>query len=69
MYLTWQAGIWYLCSRLCRVRCPCYGATLEETEQDQDENDIEDFVAFSNKSLEEFAILDGGATKDSFWIS
>ena len=42
---------------------PCYGATVEETEQDQDENDIEDFVAFSIKSLEGFAILDGGATK------
>ena len=42
---------------------PCYGATVEETEQDHDENDIEDFVAFSIKSLEGFAILDGGATK------
>ena len=42
---------------------PCCGATVEEIEQDQDEEDIEDFVAFSNKSLEEFAILDGGATK------
>ena len=42
---------------------PCYGATVKETEQDQDENDIEDFVAFSIKSLERFAILDGGATK------
>ena len=42
---------------------PCYGATVEETEQDQDENDIEDFVAFSIKGLEGFAILDGGATK------
>ena len=41
----------------------CYGATVEENEQDQDENDIEDFVAFSIKSLEEVAILDGGATK------
>ena len=40
-----------------------YGATVEEIEQDQDENDIEDFVAFSVKSLEGFAILDGGATK------
>ena len=39
---------------------PCYSAIVEETEQDQDENDIEDFVAFSIKSLEEFA---GGATK------
>ena len=45
---------------------PCYGATVEETEQDQDENDIEDFVAFSIKSLEGFAILDGGATKTVF---
>ena len=42
---------------------PCYGATAEETEQDQDEEDIEDFVAFSLKSLEGFAIFDGGATK------
>ena len=42
---------------------PCHGATVEVTEQDQDENDIEDFVAFSIKSLEEFAILDGRATK------
>ena len=33
------------------------------TEQDQDEDDIEDFVAFSIKSLEGFAILDGGTTK------
>ena len=42
---------------------PCYGATVEEIEQDQDKEDIEDFVAFSIKSLEGFAILDGGATK------
>ena len=41
----------------------CYGATVKETEEDQDENDIEDFVAFSIKSLEGFATLDGGATK------
>ena len=41
----------------------CYGASVEEIEQDQDEEDIEDFVAFSIKSLEGFAILDGGATK------
>ena len=40
----------------------CRGATVEEIEQDQDEEDIEDFVAFSIKSLEGFAILDG-ATK------
>ena len=42
---------------------PCYGATVEEIEQDQDEDNIEDFVAFSIKSLEGFVILDGGATK------
>ena len=42
---------------------PCCGATVEETEQDQDENDIENFVAFSNERLEGVAILDGGATK------
>ena len=41
----------------------CYDATVEGIEQDQDENDIEDFVSFPIKSLEEFAILDGGATK------
>ena len=41
----------------------CFGATVEEIEQDQDEEDIEDFVAFSIKSLEGFAILDAGATK------
>ena len=34
---------------------PCYGATVEQTEQDQDENDIQDFVAFSIKSVEGFA--------------
>ena len=42
---------------------PRHGATVEEIEQDQDEEDIEDFVAISIKSLEGFAILDGGATK------
>ena len=45
----------------------CYGAdilaTVEEAEEDQDLNDIEDFVAFTIKSLEGYAILDGGATK------
>ena len=30
----------------------CYGATAEELEQDQDEEDIEYFVVFSIKSLE-----------------
>ena len=30
----------------------CYDATVEDIEQDQDEEDIEDFVAFSVKSLE-----------------
>ena len=62
-FVTWKTCIWYLCSGLCSVRAPCYGATVEETEQDQDENDIKDFVTFSIKSLEGFAILDGGATK------
>ena len=42
---------------------PCCGAPVEEIEQDQDEEDIEDFVAFPIKSLEGFAILAGGATK------
>ena len=32
----------------------CYGANVEEIEQDQDEEGIEDFVAFSIKSLEGF---------------
>ena len=41
----------------------CYGATVEEIEQDQDEEDIEDFVAFSIKSLEGFVTLDGEVTK------
>ena len=40
----------------------CWCATVEETE-DQDENDIEDFVALLIKSLEGFAILYGGATE------
>ena len=42
---------------------PSNGATVEENEQDQDEDNIEYFVAFSIESLEGFAILDGGATK------
>ena len=61
--LTWQACIQYLRSGLCCVRCVCYGATVEETEDDEDPNDIEDFVAFPIKSAEGFAILDGGTTK------
>ena len=40
----------------------CYGATVEETGENQDKNGIEDFVAFSIRSLEGFAILDGGAS-------
>ena len=28
---------------------PCYGASVEEIEHDQDEEDIEDFVAFSTR--------------------
>ena len=31
---------------------PCYGATVGEIEQDQDEEDIEDLTSFSIKSLE-----------------
>ena len=47
------------------VQCsiPSVMVQLEEIEPDQDEEDIEDFVAFSIKSLEGVAILDGGATK------
>ena len=41
----------------------CYDAAVEEAGEDQDLNDTEDFVALSIKSLERFAILDGGATK------
>ena len=49
------------CALGCAVfGAPCNGATVEETEQDEDEND---FPAFSIKCFEEFAILDGGATK------
>ena len=35
----------------------CHGVTIEEIGQDQDEEDIEDFVAFSNKSLEGLPFL------------
>ena len=35
----------------------------KKIEQDQDEEDIEDFFALSIKSLEGFAILDGGARR------
>ena len=42
---------------------PCYGATVDEIEQDQDEDNIEDVAAVSIKGLQGFAILDGGATK------
>ena len=55
--------IWYLCSGCAVFDSQCYGATVEEIEQDQVEEDIQDFVAFSIKSVEGFAILDGGATK------
>ena len=48
-----------LCSGCAVFDSPCYGATVEEIDQDQDEEDIEYFVAFSIKSLEGFAILDG----------
>ena len=58
---TYALGCACFMSLCCVVLC-C-GATVEETEQDQDENDIEDFVVFSIKSSEGFAILDGGATK------
>ena len=47
----------------------CYGATVKEIEQDQDEEDIEDFVAFSIKRLEGFAILDGGEPRRPFLYS
>ena len=52
------------CALVCALfDSPCYGTTVEEVEQDQDEEDIKDFVAFSINSLEGFAILDGRATK------
>ena len=53
------------------VQCPmpCVMViTVKETEEDPYENDIEYFVAFSIKSLEGFAILDGRATRNRFWI-
>ena len=61
---TWKTCVGYLCSGC--VQCSillCYGATVEGIEQDQHEEDIGVFVAFRIKSLEGFAILDGGATK------
>ena len=62
--LTWQTGIWYLCSGLVQCSMPrVLWCNSEETEEDQDENDIEDFVAFSTKSLEESATLHEGASK------
>ena len=57
----------HLVPALWAVLCPLpsgwYGPTVKETEEDQDANDIEDVAAFSIKSLEGFAILDGEATK------
>ena len=41
----------------------CCGATVEEIEQDQDEDNIEDFVAFFNQESGGVRIVDGGATK------
>ena len=41
-------------------------ATVEETEKDQDENDIEDFVAFSIKSLEPFLMEEPWKTDSGF---
>ena len=46
----------------------CYGAVVEETEEDQDPDDFEDFLAFSIESLEGFAILDVGATQTVFGL-
>ena len=65
-WLHFQLANGHLVPMLWVVQCsmpPCYGATVEETERDQDENDIEDFVAFSIKSLEGFPNLDAGDTK------
>ena len=39
------------------LNATCHGATVEETEQDHDENDIEDFVALSINSLEGLLFL------------
>ena len=61
-FLTWKTCIWHLWSGLRSVRFQCYGATVEEIEQDQDEEGIDAFVAFPIKSLEGFDILDGGVT-------
>ena len=41
----------------------CHGTAVKKTEKDQDENEIEDFVAFTIKRYGGFATLDGGATK------
>ena len=41
----------------------CYGATVDDTEEEQDANDIENFAAFSIESLEGFATPVGRAMK------
>ena len=46
----------------------CYGATVDDTEEEQDANDIENFIAFSIESLEGFATPVGGAHEGCFWI-
>ena len=58
----------HLVPMLWDVQCsmPRVMVQLEETEQDRDESDIEDFVAFSIRSLEGFTIL--GSHEDRFWI-
>ena len=55
----------HLVPTLWAVPCsvPCYGATVDDTEEDQDANDIENFAAFSIESLEGFATPVGGAMK------
>ena len=61
---TWKTCVGYLCSGCVQFSILlCYGANDEEIEQDQDEEDIGCFVDFRIKSLEGFAILEGGATK------
>ena len=57
---NWQTGIWYIRpgAELCSMPRAMV-QLLKEPEQHEDETDIEDFTAFSMKSLDGFAILDG----------
>ena len=61
----WQANSFSLGTRAAAVdACGADNlATVEEAEEDQEPNDIKDFVAFTIEILEGFSILDERATK------